>query len=194
MPFPHTNHTENIPHHPYHTFQNKKREVGGEDHRCTPRFYLSSKRESHMWLIKKEEKEKKTEVGGGVAAILFLDAQQRCISPDPMPAWLSLEEFLTSALPLMVAIATWVPIWMGWGGGVVGCCRMESRKLICTCDESESGFNCWRVKLKWNESCSKHEEYQGKGGQKNGLGRLILVNHLHHCQGYIQIISSHARK
>lgn len=41
-----------------------------------------------MWLIKKEEKEKKTEVGrrGGVAAILFLDAQQRCISPDPMPA------------------------------------------------------------------------------------------------------------
>lgn len=67
MPFAHTNHTENIPHHPYHTFQNKKREVGGGggEHRCTPRFYLSSKRESHMWLIKKEEKEKKTEVGRG---------------------------------------------------------------------------------------------------------------------------------
>lgn len=46
---------------------------------------------------------------------------------------------------------------------------MESRKLICTCDESESGFNCWRVKLKWNESCSKHEEYQGKGGQKKWI-------------------------
>lgn len=165
MPFAHTNHTENIPHHPYRTFQNKKKKRGGGAQVHSSLLFKLKERVSHV-VNKKRRKRKENWGGGGVAAILFLDAQQRCISPDPMPAWLSLEEFLTSALPLMVAIATWVPIWMGWGGGVAGCCRMESRKLICTCDESESGFNCWRVKLKWIESCSKHGEYQGKGGQK----------------------------
>lgn len=150
-----------------------------------------------MWLRKKEEKEKKTEVvvgGSGCHFVPGCPAALHITWPNACMTVLGgVSDISTATYGCHSNLGTNLD-GVGWGGGVVGCCRMESRKLICTCGESESGFNCWRVKLKWIESCSKHEKYQGKGGQKNGLGRLILVNHLHYGQGYIQIISSRARK